>query len=48
MTVSVEENSHSPVLVSNVPPEHMSGPDTGGTHAYSIMQFGFETVKVVN
>ena len=46
--MSVEENSHSPVLVSNVPPEHISGPDTGGTHAYSMMQLGLEAVKATN
>ena len=48
MPVSVESNSHNPVLVSSEPPEHTSGPEAGGTHAYSMRQLDYEALKADN
>ena len=47
MTESVDVNYHSPELVSSEPPEHTSGPVTGGTQEYSMMQSELEAVKAV-
>ena len=46
--MSVVVNSHSPVLVFKVPPEHTSVVGPGETHAYSMAQFESDDTKAVN